>query len=243
MNMSGIAAKTGSSDLNGLRPMERNRAMEENFGSFRETLDEVNQLLVRAGDYSGRRQLLDRLVTQCTIIRAVLQASDDGGCRRILFSFARALTILSDLAAKGYGAIELDATKRKVGAALASMLSGGSADGKLVGTLGAWIETAEFVRTYRDDLLGKVDPGLLKLDIPLREALPDEPGLAPIVDELVENPPSGAASELYAAAAMNLRSMANSVTDANAIVRGCGRASGGDFGRPNAVLCRAEILR
>jgi hypothetical protein len=239
MKMTGVTTMTEAFELNGLRPMERNRAIEENLGVFREILDEVNQLLARAGDHRGRL----RLVTLCAIIGAVLRASDDGGCRRILYSFVRALTLLSDLAAEGHGAIKFDATKREVSCALMSKLTENSSEGAWVGTPEAWLKMAAFIGTYRDDLLGKVDlGGLLKLDIPLREALPEEPGLAPIVDQVVEDPHSVVASEQYAAAAMNLRCVANSVTDANTIVSGCG-GSDGAVGRSNPVLCRAEVLR
>lgn len=230
---------TEAFELNGLRPMERNRAIEENLGVFREILDEVNQLLARAGDHRGRL----RLVTLCAIISAVLRASDDGGCRRILHSFARALTLLCGLAAEGHGAIKFDATKRKVSCVLMSKLTENPSEGTWVGTPEAWLKMAEFIRTYRDDLLGEVDlGGLFKVDGSLREALPDEPGLGPITDQVVEDPHSVVASEQYAAAAMNLRCVANSVTDANTIVSGCG-GSDGAIGRSNPVLCRAEVLR
>ena len=81
---------------------------------------------------------------------------------------------------------------------------------------------------------------LLKRDIAIREALPGEPEPEPIVDEVVENPPSDAASQY--AAAMNLRAVANAVTDANAIVCDPGGLDQA-LGRSNAILCRAEVLR
>jgi hypothetical protein len=224
--------------------MERNRATAKKLNGFREILDEVNQLLARAGDHRGRLQLHDRLAAQCAIIRAVLGDSSDNGCRRTLFSFARALTILCDLAAEGLGAIKFNATKRTVSGALMSQLNEASSGGIWVGTLEAWIKTAEFIRTYRCDLLGEVDlANLLKLEISLREALPDEPEPEPIVDEVVENPPSGAALDLHLAAAMNLRAVANSVAGANTLL-GCGYGcSDGAIRRSNAVLCKAEVLR
>ena len=161
-------------ELTRLQPMERNRATAKKLNGFREILDEVNQLLARAGDHRGRLQLHDRLAAQCAIIRAVLGDSSDNGCRRTLFSFARALTILCDLAAEGLGAIKFNATKRTVSGALMSQLNEASSGGIWVGTLEAWIKTAEFIRTYRCDLLGEVDlANLLKLEISLREALPD----------------------------------------------------------------------
>ena len=229
-------------ELTRLQPMERNRATAKKLGGFREVLDEVNQLLALAGDHRGRLQLHDRLTAQCVIIRAVLEDSNDDGYRRTLFSFARALTILCDFAAKGLGAITLNATNRSVSATLMSQRTEDSSAGIWVGTLEAWLKTAHFIRTYRDDLLGEVDlENLLKRDIAIREALPGEPEPEAIVDEVVADPPSGVASQ-YAAAAMNLRAVANAVTDANAIVSdpgGLDRA----LRRSNGILCRAEVLR
>lgn len=83
---------------------------------------------------------------------------------------------------------------------------------------------------------------MLKVDSSLREALPDEPEPARITDLVIEDPHSVVASEQYSAAAMNLRCVANSVTDANTIVSGCG-GSDGAIRRSNPVLCRAEVLR
>ena len=227
-------------ELTRLQPMERSRATGKKLGGFREILDEVNQLLALAGDHRGRLQLHDRLAAQCAIVRAVLEDSNDDACRRTLFSFFRALTILCDLAAKGHGAIKFNATKRKVSGALMSQLTEDSSGGTWVGTLEAWLKTAHFIRTCRDDLMGNVGlKNLLKPGTTFREALPGEP--EPIVDEVAENPPSGAAAQCMAAA-MNLRSVANSVKDANAIVcdpGGLDRA----IRRSNAILCRAEVLR
>src|ERR1035441_4941504 len=92
-------------ELTRLQPTERNRATAKKLNGFREVLDEVNQLLAQAGDHHGRLQLHDRLAAQCAIVRAVLGDSSDIGCRRTLYSFAKALTILRGLAAKGFGAI------------------------------------------------------------------------------------------------------------------------------------------
>jgi hypothetical protein len=224
--------------------MERSRATATKLNGFREVLDEVNQLLARAGDHRGRLQLHDRLVAQCAIVRAVLGDSSDNGCRRTLYSFGRALRILCDFAAKGIGAVTFDATKRTVSGALMSDLTEDSSAGTWVGRLEAWLKTAEFIRTYEGDLLGEVYlANLLKLGTSFQEALPDEPEPEPIVDEVVENPPAGAALDLHLATAMNLRSVANSVADANALL-GCGYGcSDGAVRRSNAVLCRAEILR
>jgi hypothetical protein len=92
--------------------------------------------------------------------------------------------------------------------------------------------------------MGKVDlKDLLKREISFRQALPDEPETEPIVDEVVENPPAGAASELHLATATNLRAVANSVTDANTLLGGGYGCSDGAIRRSNAVLCNAEILR
>ena len=234
-----IGGYTMTLELTRLQPMERSRATAKKLGGFRKILDEVNQLLALAGDHRGRLELHDRLAAQCAIVRAVLEDSNDDARRRTLFSFFRALTILCDLAAKGRGAIKFNATKRTVSAALMSRLTEDSS-GTWVGTLEAWLETAHFIRTCRDDLMGNVDlKNLLKPGTTFREALPGEP--EPIVDEVVENPPSGAAAQCVAAA-MNLRSVANSVKDVNAIVcdpSGLDRA----IRRSNAILCRAEVLR
>ena len=229
-------------ELTRLLPMERDRATAKKLGCFREVLDEVNQLLALSGDHYGRLQLHDRLTAQCVIIRSVLEDSNDGGYHRTLFSFARALTILCDFAAKGLGAITLNATERSVSATLMPKLTEGSSAGIWVGTLEAWLQTAHFIRTYRDDLLGEVDlENLLKRDIAIREALPGEPAPEAIVDEVVEHPPSAVPSQ-FAAAAMNLRAVANAVTDANAIVCDPGGLDQA-LRRSNAILCRAEILR
>jgi hypothetical protein len=231
-------------ELTRIDPTERSRATATKLNGFREVLDEVNQLLARAGDHRGRLQLHDRLAAQCAIIRAVLGDSSDDGCRRTLFSFARALRLLCGLAAKGCGAVTFDATKRTVSGALMSQLTEDSSAGTWLGTLEAWLKMAEFIRTRRCDLLGEVDlANLLKQEISFREALPDEPEPEPIVDEVVENPPAGAASELYVAAAMNLRAVANSVTDANTLLGGGYGCSDGAIRRSNAVLCKAEVLR
>jgi len=231
-------------ELTKLQPMERNRATAKKLNGFREILDEVNQLLALAGDHRGRLQLHDRLAAQCAIIRAVLDDSNDNACRHTLYSFARALTILRGLAAKGFGAITFNASERKVLGALMSQLTEDSSAGTWIGTLDAWLQTSKFILTYRDDLLGKMDlANLLKLETSFREALPDEPEPEPIVDEMVENPPSSAASELNVAAAMNLRAVANSVADANTLLGGGYGCSDGAIRRSNAVLCKAEILR
>ena len=124
-------------ELTRLQPTERNRATAKKLNGFREILDEVNQLLALAGDHRGRLQLHDRLAAQCAIVRAVLGDSTDDGCRHTLYSFARALTILRGLAAKGYGAITFDATKRKVLGALMSQLTEDSSAGTWVGSLDA----------------------------------------------------------------------------------------------------------
>jgi hypothetical protein len=184
-----IGDYTMTLELTRLLPMERDRATAKKLGGFREVLDEVNQLLALAGDHYGRLQLHDRLTAQCVIIRAVLEDSNDGGYHRTLFSFARALTILCDFAAKGLGAITLNATERSVSATLMPKLTEGSSAGIWVGTLEAWLKTAHFIRTYRDDLLGDVDlENLLRRDIAIREALPGEPVPEAIVDEVVEHP-------------------------------------------------------
>src|ERR1019366_1372331 len=227
-----------------LQPRERNRATAKKLNGFREILDEVNQLLARAGDHRGRLRLHDRLVAQCAIVRAVLGDSSDNGCRRTLYSFGRALRILCDFAAKGLGAVTFDATKRTVSGALMSDLTEDSSAGTWVGRLEAWLKTAEFIRTYEGDLLGEVYlANLLKLGTSFQDALPDEPEPEPIMDEVVENPTAGAASELNIATAMNLRAVANSVTDANALLGGGYGCSDGAIRRSNAVLSRAEILR
>ena len=231
-------------ELTRLQPTERNRTTAKKLNGFREILDEVNQLLARAGDHPGRLQLHDRLAAQCAIVRAVLGDSTDDGCRNTLYSFARALTILRGLAARGFGAITFNASERKVLGALMSDLTEDSSAGTWVGTLDAWLQTSKFILTYRDDLLGEVDlKDLLKREISFREALPDEPEPEPIIDEVVENPPAGAASELNVAAAMNLRAVANSVADANALLGGGYGCSDGAIRRSNAVLCKAEVLR
>ena len=233
-----------SLELTRLRPTERSKAIAKKLNGFREILEEVNQLLARAGDYPGRLQLHARLAAQCAIVRAVLGDSTDDGCRRTLYSFARALTILRGLAAKGFGAVTFNAGERKVFGALMSQLTEDSSAGTWIGTLDAWLQTSKFILTYRDDLLGKVDlSDLLKLEISFREAMPDEPEPEPIVDEMVENPPSSAASELNVATAMNLRAVANSVADANTLLGGRYGCSDGAIRRANAVLCNAEILR
>src|ERR1035437_928557 len=125
-----------------------------------------------------------------------------------------------------------------------SQLTEDSSAGTWIGSLDAWLQTSKFILTYRDDLLGKVDlKDLLKQEISFREALPDEPEPEPIVDEVVENPPAGATSELQGATAMNLRSVANSVAYANTLLGGWYGCSDGAIRRSNAVLCNAEILR
>src|ERR1017187_2321771 len=231
-------------ELTRIEPTERSRATATKLNAFREILDEVNQLLAQAGDHRGRLQLHDRLVAQCAIVRAVLGDSTDDGCRHTLYSFARALTILRDFAAKGIGAVTFDATKRTVSGALMSDLTEDSSAGTWVGKLEAWLKTAEFIRTYEGDLLGEVYlANLLKLGTSFQDALPDEPEPEPIVDEVVENPPGGAALDLHLATAMNLRAVANSVADANALL-GCGYGcSDGAIRRSNALLCKAEVLR
>ena len=231
-------------ELTRLRPTERSKAIAKKLNGFCEILEEVNRLLALAGDHRGRLQLHDRLAAQCAIIRAVLGESTDDGCRHTLYSFARALTILRGLAAKGFGAITFNASERKVLGALMSQLTEDSSAGTWIGSLDAWLQTSKFILTYRDDLLGKVDlRDLLKLEISFREVLPDEPETEPIVDEVVENPPTGAASELHLATAMNLRAVANSVADANTLLGGGYGCSDGAIRRSNAVLCKAEILR
>ena len=50
-----------TSELTRIDPTERSRATAKKLNGFREVLDEVNQLLARAGDHSGRLQLHDRL--------------------------------------------------------------------------------------------------------------------------------------------------------------------------------------
>ena len=231
-------------ELTRIEPTERSRATATKLNGFREILDEVNQLLAQAGDHRGRLQLHDRLVAQCTVVRAVVGDSSDNGCRRTLYSFAKALRILCDFAAKGLGAVTFDATKRTISGALMSDLTEDSSAGTWVGTLEAWLKTAEFIQTYESDLLSEVYlANLLKLEVSFRDALPYEPEPEPIVDEVVENPPVGAASELNIATAMNLRAVANSVADTNALL-GCGYGcSDGAVRRSNAVLCRAEVLR
>jgi hypothetical protein len=151
---------------------------------------------------------------------------------------------LRGLAAKGLGAISFNASEGKVFGALMSDLTEDSPAGTWIGTLDAWLQTSKFILTYRDDLMGKVDlKDLLNREISFREALPDEPEPEPIVDEVVENPPTGAASELRVATAMNLRAVANSVADANALLGGGYGCSDGAIRRSNAVLCKAEVLR
>src|ERR1019366_10626115 len=107
-------------ELTRVEPTERSRATAKKLNGFREVLDEVNQLLARVGDHRGRLQLHDRLVAQCTVVRAVVGDSSDNGCRRTLYSFAKALRILCDFAAKGLGAVTFDATKRTISGALMS---------------------------------------------------------------------------------------------------------------------------
>jgi hypothetical protein len=231
-------------ELTRIDPTERNRATAKKLNGFREVLDEVNQLLAQAGDHHGRLRLHDRLAAQCAIVRAVLGDSTDDGCRQTLYSFARALTILRGLAAKGLGAVTFNASERKVFGALMSDLTEDSSAGTWIGSLDAWLQTSKFILTYRDDLLGEVDlKDLLKQETSFREALPDEPEPEPIVDEMVENPPARAASELHLATAMNLRAVANSVADANTLLGGGYDCSDGAIRRSNAVFCRAEILR
>src|ERR1017187_9756754 len=231
-------------ELTRLQPTERSRATAKKLNGFREVLDEVNQLLAQAGDHHGRLQLHDRLAAQCAIVRAVLGDSTDDGYRHRLYSFGRALTILRGLAAKGLGAVTFNASERKVFGALMSDLTEDSSAGTWVGTLEAWLKTAEFIRTYEGDLLGEVYlANLLKLGTSFREALPDEPEPEPIVDEVVETPHSGAALELHLATAMNLRAVANSVADANTILGGGYGCSDGAIRRSNAVLCRADVWR
>jgi hypothetical protein len=231
-------------ELTRVEPTERSRATATKLNGFREVLDEVNQLLARAGDRRGRLQLHDRLVAQCAIVRAVLGESSDNGCRRALYSFGRALRILCDFAANGLGAVTFDATKRTVSGVLMSDLTEDSSAGTWVGKLEAWLKTAEFIRTYEGDLLGEVYlANLLKLGTSFQEALPDEPEPEPIVDEVVENPPAGAALDLHLATAMNLRAVANSVADANRLLGGGYGCSDGAVRRSNALLCKAEVLR
>ena len=230
-------------ELTRIDPTDRSRATATKLNGFREILDEVNQLLALAGDHRGRLQLHDRLAAQCAIVRAVLADSSDSGCRCTLYSFGRALRILCDFAAKGLGAVTFDATKRTVSGALMSDLTEDSSAGTWVGRLEAWLKTAEFIRTYRCDLLGEVDlKDLLKREISFRQALPDEAEPEPITDLVMEDPHSVVASEQYAAAAMNLRCVANSVIDANTLLSERG-GSDGAIRRSNAVLCRAEVLR
>src|ERR1035437_7266144 len=230
-------------ELTRLQPTERNRATAKKLNGFREVLDEVNQLLAQAGDHNGRLQLHDRLTAQCAIVRAVLGDSTDDGCRHTLYSFARALTILRGLAAKGLGAISFNASESKVFGTLMSDLTEDSSAGTWIGSLDAWLQTSKFILTYRNDLLGEVDlKDLLKREISFREALPDEPEPEPITDLVIEDPHSVVASEQYAAAAMNLRCVANSVIDANTLLSERG-GSDGAIRRSNAVLCRAEVLR
>src|ERR1019366_6869523 len=201
-------------ELTRIDPTERSRETATKLNGFREILDEVNQLLAQAGDHHGRLQVHDRLVAQCAILRAALGDSSDIGCRRTLYSFGRALRILCDFAAKGLGAVFVDATKRTISGALMSDLTEDSSAGTWVGTLEAWLKTAEFIQTYESDLLSEVYlANLLKLEVFFRDALPYEPEPEPIVDEVVETPPAGAASELNIATAMNLRAVANSVAD------------------------------
>jgi hypothetical protein len=231
-------------ELTRIDPTKRSRATATKLNGFREVLDEVNQLLARAGDHRGRLQLHDRLAAQCAVVRAVLGDSSDNGCRRTLCSFGRALRILCDFAAKGLGAVTFDATRRTVSGVLMSDLTEDSSAGTWVGKVEAWLKTAEFIRTYEGDLLGEVYlANLLKLGTSFQEALPDEPEPEPIMDEVVENPPAGAASELKVATAMNLRAVANSVADANTLLGGGYGCSDGAIRRSNAVLCKADILR
>src|ERR1039457_461322 len=110
-------------ELTRIEPTERNRATAKKLNGFREILDDVNQLLAQAGGHRGRIELHDRLASQCAIIRAVLDDSNDSACRRTLYSFARALTILRSLAAKGFGATTFNASERKVLGALMSDLT------------------------------------------------------------------------------------------------------------------------
>src|ERR1035441_4575350 len=230
-------------ELTRLQPTERNRATAKKLNGFREVLDEVNQLLAQAGDHHGRLQVHDRLAAQCAIVRAVLGDSSDIGCRRTLYSFAKALRILCDFAAKGLGAVTVDATKRTISGALMSDLTEDSSAGTWLGTLEAWLKTAEFIQTYESDLLSEVYlANLLKPEVSFRDALPYEPEPEPITDLVIEDPHSVVASEQYAAAAMNLRCVANSVIDANTLLSERG-GSDGAIRRSNAVLCRAEVLR
>src|ERR1035441_3295856 len=206
-------------ELTRIDPTKRSRATAEKLNGFREVLEEVNQLLAQAGDHHGRLQLHDRLAAQCAIVRAVLRDSNDNGCRRTLYSFGRALRILCDFAAKGLRAVFVDATKRTISGALMSDLTEDSSAGTWVGTLEAWLKTAEFIQTYESDLLSEVYlANLLKLEVSFRDALPYEPEPEPIVDEVVETPPAGAELDLHLAAAMNLRAVANSVADANTLL-------------------------
>src|ERR1019366_4512369 len=110
-------------ELTRVEPKERSRATATKLNGFREILEEVNQLLAQTGDHHGRLQLHDRLAAQCAIVRAVLGDSTDDGCRHTLYSFARALTILRGLAAKGFGAVTFNASERKVFGALMSDLT------------------------------------------------------------------------------------------------------------------------
>ena len=230
-------------ELTRIEPTERNRATAKKLNGFREILDDVNQLLAQAGDHRGRIELHDRLAAQCAIIRAVLDDSNDSACRRTLYSFAKALRILCDFAAKGLGAVTVDATKRTISGALMSDLTEDSSAGTWLGTLEAWLKTAEFIQTYESDLLSEVYlANLLKPEVSFRDALPYEPEPEPITDLVIEDPHSVVASEQYAAAAMNLRCVANSVIDANTLLSERG-GSDGAIRRSNAVLCRAEVLR
>src|ERR1035438_114955 len=79
--------------------------------------------------------------------------------------------------------------------------------------------------------------------VPCQSELPAEPEPEPIVDEVVENPPAGSASELNIATAMNLRAVANSVADANTLLGGWYGCSDGAFRRSSGVLCTSAILR
>src|ERR1017187_5704810 len=141
-------------ELTRVEPTERSRATAEKLNGFREVLEEVNQLLARAGDHRGRLRLRDRLAAQCAVVRAVVGDSSDSGCRRTLYSFGRALKILCDFAARGLGAVTFDATKRTVSGALMSDITEDSSAGTWAGTLEAWLKTAEFIQTYESDLSG-----------------------------------------------------------------------------------------
>ena len=129
-------------ELTRLRPTERSKAIAKKLNGFCEILEEVNRLLALAGDHRGRLQLHDRLAAQCAIIRAVLGESTDDGCRHTLYSFARALTILRGLAAKGFGAITFNASERKVLGALMSQLTEDVSAGTWIGSLDAWLQTS-----------------------------------------------------------------------------------------------------